>query len=78
MRRLVDNYLTLGANASAAAHLVREMNATDYNELMDRIDKVMASNDGAGPDKDTERESFDWLKRAAALAGEYETRTFEV
>ena len=78
MRQAIDAFLATGTDEAAAARLVGEMNATDYDELMDRIDKVMESNDGTGPDKDTERESFEWLKRAAALAGEYEKCAFEI
>ena len=78
MRSLIDTFLAMGADEAEAAVLAGEMNAVDYDDLMHRIDQVMDSNDGNGPDEVSDRESFEWLKLAAALASEYERRAFEI
>lgn len=78
MRHSIDKYLIAGTDPTAVASLVREMDAADYVELMDRIDTVMESSGGNGPDAESDLESFDWLKRAAALAEKYEARAFEI
>ncbi len=78
MRDFVENLIAIAGDESIVAKRVAEMEASDYNDLMHRIDEIMELNEGVGPDSVRDTEMIQWLMRASVVAEYYEKRTFDV
>lgn len=78
MRANVENLVTAAEDENVVAKRVAEIEPSDYDDLMCRIDEVMELNEGAGPDPIDNPDKFGWLARASVVAEYYEKRAFEI